>query len=140
MNVWRIYQTVINNAVTHLAATHAIVTAGMNWTVIITHALILMSVLLIMENVNKIVTTQMVAIIVLVKMATQWMTTEKTAQVDYYAKNYYFKSIFQTLMSVMITYVNTSVLTKCLSMTAFAILAIDPIISIFVKVNFLKFS
>ena len=38
-------------------------------------------------------------------------------------------------MSVMITYVNTSVLTKCLSMTAFAIMAIDPIMSIFAKVN-----
>ena len=43
-----------------------------------------MSVLLIMENVNKIVTTQIVATIVLVKMATQWMTTGKTVLVSYY--------------------------------------------------------
>ena len=38
-------------------------------------------------------------------------------------------------MSVMITYVNTSVLTKCLFMIAIAIMAIDPIISIIVKVK-----
>ena len=38
-------------------------------------------------------------------------------------------------MSVMITYVNISVLTKCLPMTAFAVMAIDRMMSIFAKVN-----
>ena len=84
MNVWKTYQNVINYVLTLKAATYVFVKEDINWTVIITHALILMSVLLIMENVNKIVTTQIVATIVLVKMATQWITTGKTVLVSYF--------------------------------------------------------